>query len=939
MTPTPRCEAHVSRTPFVRIGRVVVCCLAWLALSVQGAAADDDPERFFETEVRPILVQRCSRCHGAEKQSSGLRIDSRANLLKGGERGAAVVPGDVAGSLLIEAVRAKGDLEMPPDKRLTAQQIQALTHWVKIGAPWPRSVAALPTTRQAKAERHWAFQPVTQPAVPQVRRGDWPRTPVDRFVLARLEQAGLTPAAEADRRTLMRRASVDLTGLIPEAGDVARFVDDPDPLAYERLVDRLLDSPHYGEQWARHWLDVARYSDTKGYVYAREERFWTHAWCYRDWLVSALNDDMPYDRFLLLQLAADQTPGRGPRDLAAMGFLTLGRRFLGVKHDIIDDRIDVVCRGTMALTVGCARCHDHKYDPIPTADYYALYGVFDSCAERLTPLDDVSPENGAFEQELQKRQAALRTKMAAHRQETSARVRKRVADYLRAQTELEKYPAEGFDQIFQKSDLLPAFVRRWEAYLRRAEKRRDPVFAPWHAYAALGPKNFAQQSGEVTRRLQALAADATRVNPIVASAFATAPKSFDDVIERYGAVFADIDAQWQAALDKAAKSSAQPPEELADPAAEQLRHVLYGPAAPCEVPDEPIVHTETFFDSAACTELWKLQGNVDRWIIDAKTPSHFALTLVDRPQPKQPRIFQRGDPLNRGDEVPRRFLTLLSAGRSKPFRHGSGRLELARAIIDPHNPLTARVIVNRVWANHFGQGLVTTPSDFGLRAGDPSHPQLLDWLASRFVAEGWSLKKLHRWIMLSATYRQSSKRSSGEESAARREADRSRQSPVVAHERTAAHVRGMPRLAAGRLGRSGPPPGRQTGQAAGGAVFQTPHVVRTGRPAVFARHATDVRFREPRSARATAQRNDGAAAGVVFLEPSAGARSVQGARRGGPARHAGGDGRRAVPASLPAPADREGEGRGAGIRPRRRAARSSAAARDGRRLAIRLRFV
>jgi hypothetical protein len=553
---------------------------------------------------------------------------------------------------------------------------------------------------------------------------------------------------------LIRRASYGLTGIPPSSGEVAEFIADTDPGAYTKLVDRLLKSPHYGEQLGRRWLDVARYSDTKGYVYAREERFWVHAWTYRDWVVRALNEDMPYNRFLVLQLAADQLEERRKGDLAAMGFLTLGRRFLGVKHEIIDDRIDVVTRGTMALTVSCARCHDHKYDPIPTADYYSLYGVFESSAERLITLEGETMGGEAFQSELRKRQEKLRETMAARRAESSARVREFVADYLKAQTELDKYPAEGFDQIFEKTDLLPSFVRRWEMYLREAKRRDDPVFVPWHTFARLPTKSFKERAIVETRLLNQADKDGT--NPIVARAFAKPPESFEEVIDRYAEIFADIDSQWTGALEAAKEKNVKPPVGLTDPEAEMLRQVLHGPGAPCEVPDLPIVHSELFFASDEINELWKLQGNVDRWIIESKVEAPFALALTDRATPVNARILVRGNPLNRGRETPRQFLSALSGDERKPFQRGSGRLELAMAIVDPANPLTARVIVNRVWAHHFGRGLVARSSDFGLRSAPPSHPELLDWLAARFVAEGWSPKKLHRRILLSAVYRQSS---------------------------------------------------------------------------------------------------------------------------------------------------------------------------------------
>ncbi len=787
-----------SHRPRLHTATLVGALMIIASLGADSAQADDGELDFFESQVRPTLVDKCSGCHGPAKQEGGLRVDLLETLLTGGDSGPAVEPGDAANSLLAMAIRHEDGYEMPPKEVLSPQAIQALEHWINIGAPWPKSRESLTisTTRAAdQAKNHWAFLPVEQPAVPRLAvlpeasdEEAWNRNPVDAFILEKLHAQSLTPSPRADRRSLIRRLSYSLTGLPPSPEDVEQFIEDTSPTAYADLVERLLASPQYGEHWARHWLDVARYADTKGYVYGREERFWVHAWTYRDWVVRALNEDMAYDRFLLLQLAADQVVDRRTSDLAAMGFLTVGRRFLGVERDIIDDRIDVVSRGTMGLTVACARCHDHKYDPIPTADYYSLYGVFNSCTERLEPLA-AAQGDAAFQAELEKRQTALRERMATARQESTDRVRARIADYLYAQSELGKYPADGFDQIFQAGDILPAFVRRWQSYLRVAVRRDDPVFAAWHAYAALPTADFATAAQAVTDQLAQLPS----VHAKVLQIFETSPHSFREVCDRYGAMFAAADKEWKAqhaadalaqqatsqpaeqaaakstskslsvqqvALKQTATGQAVDADDQADDTAEQLSAlaaVLYGSQAPCEIPAGPIVLAERYFDSAVLTELWKLQGEVERWIINAPQPVPYALTLVDQAQPVEPRVFVRGNPLVLGDDVPRQFLAALSDSNSKPFEHGSGRYELAQAIIAADNPLTARVIVNRVWADHFGHGLVTTTSDFGTRAEPPSHPELLDWLAHNFVEHGWSLKELHRWIVLSATYQQSTR--------------------------------------------------------------------------------------------------------------------------------------------------------------------------------------
>jgi mono/diheme cytochrome c family protein len=732
------------------------CLMILAACNLACLAAGEDSREaleLFERQVRPILVDVCQQCHGPDKQESGLRLDSRAAALQGGAGGPAVVPGDVARSLIAAAVRQDGDLKMPPKSKLSEAQVAAVVQWVRLGAPWPRETVR-PSADGGRS--HWAFQSVRDPPVPSGVGID-AVNPIDAFVRAKLVSRGLTPSLPADRRTLIRRATFDLTGLPPTPEEMQAFQDDPDSQAYEKLIERLLAQPQYGEQWGRHWLDLARYSDTKGYVYAREQRFWIHAWVYRDWVVKALNDDLPYNRFLLLQIAADQAAPDDRASLAAMGFLTLGRRFVGVAREIIDDRIDVVTRGTMGLSVACARCHDHKYDPIPTRDYYSLYGVFQSCSERIVPVSEPATQDGAYQKyaaELHKRRKALADALAAKRLETANRNRSRVGDYLAAQLELHKYPDEGFDQIFAPTDLLPNFVRRWQAYLAEARARGDSVFVPWHLYGEIPPSDFAGKSEEIARLIAARPAG--EIHPLVAKQFDSPPASMAEVAQRYGELFAQIDRQWNDLVKAAAEQGQPAPTALPDPAAEALRQILYSAAGPCEVPDEPIVNIEYFVDSATCDALWKLQNEVDNWILQSPPGERHAIVLFDRVRPATPRVFRRGNPANKGEEVPRQFVEVLAGPQRKPFTTGSGRLELAQAIIDPNNPLTARVIVNRVWSHHFGAGLVRTPSDFGTRADPPSHPELLDWLTSRFVEDGWSLKRLHRRIMLSQTYQQSS---------------------------------------------------------------------------------------------------------------------------------------------------------------------------------------
>jgi hypothetical protein len=716
----------------------------------EGAAVD-----FFESRVRPLLVERCQRCHGDRTQWGGLRLDSRQAIVSGGDSGPAVVPGNPEDSEIFCRVTAEdGDVRMPPAEdspALTADQIAVLRQWIASGAAWPAEAVPSPDLKALAREHHWAFQPVVRPEVPRIEGRPDIDSPIDRFVLAKLRAEGLEPSPEADRHALLRRASYDLTGLPPGLAEAEAFMADDSPAAYPRLIERLLDSPRYGEHWARHWLDVARYADTKGYVYAREERFFVHSAAYRDWVIRAFNDDLPYDRFVTLQLAADTAAPDDPGAAAALGFLTVGRRFLSLAPDIIDDRIDVVGRGLLGLTISCARCHDHKYDPIPTADYYSLYGVFQNCMERKValPRPPGSPPPAAeFTAGLAERRQQAAAALAQRRAEGTARIRARIADYLLAQLALEEHGS--FTTIVGDDDLMPGVVHRFEAYLARAAREADPIFVPWIALAKLPANQLPAAASDLCRRWQE---PESGVHPRVARAFATPPASHADAAGRYARLFAEVESAWNAAVE-AAKAAGRPaPAGLPDP--EALRQFLHGPASPCVIPDEPLVNIEFCFATRSVLEpLWQLESDVDRWLNEHPDREPMATVLVDRDVLVEPRIFRRGNMFTKAAFVPRQAPEVIAGSDRQPFSRGSGRAELAAAIVSADNPLTARVWVNRVWMHHFGRGLVHTPSDFGVRADPPSHPELLDWLASEFVARGWSTKWLHRTIMLSATYRQ-----------------------------------------------------------------------------------------------------------------------------------------------------------------------------------------
>ncbi len=391
--------------------------------------------------------------------------------MRGGEQGAAAIPGKPADSHLIQAIRYRGDLKMPPVGRLPDAEIAILERWVASGLPWPKNTVLATPGMASSSSKHWAFQPVVRPPLPKVKDSPWLRTPVDSFLLAAIEAAGLKHSPTADRRTLIRRATFDLLGLPPTPEEVAAFEADSSPNAYDSLIDRLLDSPRYGERWTRHWLDVVRYADDKGYVFF-EDKSYPWAFTYRDYLIGALNGDLPYDRFLLEQLAADQVVPRDTRAQAALGFLTVGGHFMNNTHDIIDDRIDVVSRGLMGLTVTCARCHDHKFDPIPQADYYSLYGVFRSCREpTVPPLLDELPHTDASrkqEAELMNHERKLVDFVTKKHRELVDGARARVGDYLLAAYAARNKPREDdFMLLADKGDLNPTMITRWRVLLGR----------------------------------------------------------------------------------------------------------------------------------------------------------------------------------------------------------------------------------------------------------------------------------------------------------------------------------------------------------------------------------------------------------------------------------------------------------------------------------------
>ena len=575
---------------------MIALCGGWLPLQSQEAD-------FFEKEVRPILATRCYPCHGpaAAEPQAGLRLDSLAGMLEGGRSGPALLPGEPTRSLFILAINHDTFVQMPPKSKLPLDEIRALTRWVEMGAPWPNAgtpvrAAKAPARVTGPAEfteeelSHWAFQPVSNPAIPRVKDIDWPRSAVDHFVLAKLEQKGLSPARPADKRTLIRRAAIDLHGLPPTREEVSAFLADDSPRAFAKVVDRLLASPRYGERWGRHWLDVARYADSNG---MDDNVVHADAWRYRDYVIRAFNVDKPYDQFVREQLAGDLITKWGDPNraegLIATGFLMLGPKMLGEddpvkqKLDFADEQLATTARAFMALTLDCARCHDHKFDPIPSQDYYSMLGIFTSTKTVLTYR----------------------------------------------------------------------------------------VTSKLNAVALLGPAD--------ERRLTEIE-DAYDYHDDLATNLniATTPKEVRD--EHTKAIKEAIES-----YDAIPKAMAVGEEEIQD------LHVLIS-----------------------------------------------------------------GSHLTPGEIAPRRFLRVLAGEERTPIGPDhSGRKELAEWLTEPDHPLTARVMVNRIWKGHFGEGIVRSPDNFGRLGDRPDNLALLDWLANRFIEGGWSVKAMHRLIMLSSAYQMS----------------------------------------------------------------------------------------------------------------------------------------------------------------------------------------
>jgi hypothetical protein len=718
----------------------VIAAVLLFASPIFAETTDPAAYEFFENKIRPLLAERCFECHGTEKQKSGLRLDSREAILLGGEMGPAAAAGNPAESLLLDAVEYRGDLEMPPKEKLKDEEIALLRRWVEMGMPWDTLAPPPKSKAEETWEAHWAFRPIRDVSPPTIKAPERVQTPIDRFVLARLEKAGHTLSPKADRESLIRRAYYDLIGLPP-------------------TVDGLLSRKEYGQRWGRHWLDVARFADSKGPIDGGEQRY-AFAHTYRDYVINAFNNDLSYDRFILEQVAADQLDleDYDPAQ-AAMGFLTLGNKYYERIDEMVDDRIDVVGRGLMGLTMGCARCHTHKFDPIPTADYYSWYGVFRSSAEPYyfdkplleRPIDTNSPAWKEYLQDYHKNEYALKAYRQRQLKDITHEMRAFAADYLEyvAEEHPEHRSVSQFARRTERTLIRGPSLHsnggpfHWEqfVYSRSAD---DPIFGIWLRLAALSKE-------ELPSRFEEVLSDFPEIHPTIRDALLDhPPEKLAHVARAIGGALEKTYADWHKLLAKNYKSKG-----FDDPLKEELRQVLYGPSSPCVMTVE---ESRDFYRILEHDTIRMFQGAFEKVFFDhAAVAPERALVMTDQPKLYDPYVFVRGSPKNKGPEVPRRFLQMMTTiDDGQPFQQGSGRLELAKAIVHPDNPLTARVMVNRIWGWHFGKALVRTPSDFGTRSLAPTHPDLLDYLATRFQRGGWSIKNLHRLIMHSATYQQAS---------------------------------------------------------------------------------------------------------------------------------------------------------------------------------------
>ncbi|HEY4361224.1 MAG TPA: PSD1 and planctomycete cytochrome C domain-containing protein [Bryobacteraceae bacterium] len=745
-----------------------------LSAQTPDAASSD----FFENKIRPLLSSNCYSCH-AESGLGGLHVDSLEGLVKGGDHGSALVPGDPEKSLLITAVRqTRPDIQMPLGGKLKDSEVADLTAWVKAGATWPKDAPVTSATAKAKyvitpeRKQFWSMLPLSTPPAPAVKDPKWAKTNVDKYVLANLEKQGMKPMPAANKHDLIRRATLDLTGLPPTPEETAAFEKDNSPDAFAKVVDRLLASPHYGERWGRVWLDVARYGEDdyrslnpnpKGY------RPYPNAYAYRDWVIQAMNDDMPYDQFVMAQLAGDlMDPKVRYKMLPGTGFLGLGPWYYDngsnevTRADERHDRVDAVTRGFLGLTVACARCHDHKYDPIPQTDYYALAGIFYNTVyeEYPTAPKKIVDEFSKMEEDLDMKQKVLQEEQNNQGTELSRVLVLQISNYLQGVYDVTGKTKKDAAQVVESRKLDYELLERWVKYMGKpTDKYKNKV--EWQAMIKKGgtpdeAKKLAEKFQEEAVTVMLAKNDLDAQNKVIADKDmeGTKPKKRTDKPSNFVSNRDFNPGSWLRLMGL--------PEEQSNFYTEIFQRELKDDEDPNAMAaaggrqGNPGVllfrgwGLQTRIGPEAQARLKTMQDDVDaaRKKLDPHYP--FIHGVKDSETPTNIQLALRGNPENLGEEVPRHFLSVFSDGDPKPMTQGSGRLELAQDILK--QPLAMRVIVNRIWKGHFDTGIVDTPSNFGQMGERPSNPELLEYLASTFVKDGMSIKKLHREIMLSSVY-------------------------------------------------------------------------------------------------------------------------------------------------------------------------------------------
>ncbi len=740
----------------------VALLISWYA--IERAAADDGAE-FFEKRIRPILLTRCASCHNPQAYIAKLDLTSAEGFARGGESGKLINPSDPAESRLLKAIGYSETLKMPPTGKLKAEEIAALTDWVKMGAPWSKggevraeaktdakteaTWSAPKSTREFTAEEQafWAFQPLSGGAPPKVKNRAWVKSPIDAFVLKKLEEKGIAPAPPADKLTLLRRATYDLTGLPPTERELVEFVNDNSPEAFAKVVERLLASPRYGEQWGRHWLDVARYADSTG---NDEDHRYPHAWKYRDYVIEAFNKDLPYQQFIREQLAGDLLPAAdggevNKRGIIATGFLALGAKAIAQQDkqkmllDVWDEQVDVTSKAFLGMTMACARCHNHKFDPILTKDYYSMVGIFASTRSFTNPDSHVSivlekplvpkavwQQYQAAKKAHNEKEKRLRVGVEMIVAETQDnlvnRQSARLADFMLAARQVYESGAK-VEEVAQQTGLDPALLQKWVDFLKPNPEVVRGYLNPWNAAS---PDKFAAVAQGYQERFV---------------------KRFHE--------WQALMAEWQPRYQKALKENQPLPDRPAfEEGEDRFFSDLYSNNGPLVISaKEPKNFT---------AEQWATIERLRKEYEDLKKlapPEPELACAIEEGERAEQKVLVRGDYHNPGEAAPPAFPAILARYDTRPQFSGSGRLQLADWLAHPGNPLPKRVMVNRIWQWHFGEGIVRTPDNFGKMGERPSHPELLDYLAEAFVKQGYSIKAMHRLLMLSNTYQMASENS------------------------------------------------------------------------------------------------------------------------------------------------------------------------------------